>query len=558
MIKISFNECDKNFSQAKDEITNLFTEIHSKMNSLMNPNDKIRITFFHDDFKEPIEYEFMSKDTLNKTNSQSKFESVIQSYREIKLNLNDSLKALIVVAHTPSGSGRPSSKISYLFRNQQDYLSSRKYIIPIENNDNFCAARAVLIAVEYSKIDNNKNKEHNANMSKHKVNNSQALKKLIKKCKFKNKPMGIEEFKKLEVYLKDYQITVINEDGKRDNKKPIFVGTPNKYNIYLSYTGSHYNVINNIKAFYNKSYYCHDCKIPYQNRNDHFCSKSCIYCNRIDCLKDFLSKNFCDYCKKKCNNQKCLQLHEYNNCKKVLNCDVCNFKKTKKHTCFDKKFCNNCNNIVDINHKCFILTEGEKIQKEKKFAGYIFFDYEAFQENNVHIANLVIADKTCFDCLEEKKCKNNCKIYIFYSNKDFCDWLFSEANQYFTAIAHNMQGYDGIFIMKYYKENHNSLDLQPEVLMNGTKVLTIKFRNVRIIDSYSFLPMPLSKFTKTFDLKEYKKGFFPHLFNSRENQNYIGKIPDKTFFGCEYFDLSKQNEFDIWHESASSIIFKKS
>jgi hypothetical protein len=108
-----------------------------------------------------------------------------------------------------------------------------------------------------------------------------------------------------------------------------------------------------------------------------------------------------------------------------------------------------------------------------------------------------------------------------------------------------MKGYDGVFIMKYYKEHHNSLDLPPVVLMNGTKLLMIKFRNVRIIDSFSFIPMALSKFTKTFDLKEFKKGYFPHLFNSRQNQNYIGRIPDKSFFGYEYFDKSKRKDFMV-------------
>ena len=555
MIEINFNQSNKTFSEAKEDITNMFIEIHSKMNSLMKNNDKVRITFFHDEFREPIGYEFMNKETLNKTSLQSKFESVVQSYREVKLNRNNALKAIIVIAHTPAGSGRLSSKSAYLFKSQQEYLSSRKYIIPVENNDNFCAARAVLIAIEYLKINNNKNKELNAEISINKVNRSNKLNRMIKKCKFKNRPMGIEEFKKMEVYLIDYQITVINEDGKRDNKKPIFVGMPNKFHIYLSYTGSHYNVINNIKAFYNLAYYCHDCKVAYQKRTEHICYKSCVYCYRLGCEKDIYSKSYCSYCKIKCNNDKCLRLHEYKTCKEIAICKVCNCKKTKKHTCFDQKYCTFCHNVVDIEHKCFILTEEERCKKDKKFAGYIFFDYEAFQENNVHIANLVIAEKICSHCLDEKVCKSNCRQFEFNSSEDFCEWLFSKSNENFTAIAHNMKGYDGVFIMKFYKENHNSLDIPPEVIMNGSKLLYILFRNVRIIDSYSFIPMALSKFTKTFDLVEHKKGFFPHLFNSRSNQNYIGNIPDKRFFGCQYFDEKKLKEFDIWYEKSLNNIY---
>ena len=361
MIEINFNHSNKTFSEAKNDITQMFTEIHTKMDSLMKSNDKIRITFFHDELQEPIGYEFMSKQTLNRTSLQSKFESVIQSYKEVKLNSNNSLRAVIVIAHTPTGTGRPTSNCAYFYNNQQDFLSSRKYIIPVFNDDNFCAARAVLIAIEYQRIKVKLNKKIKAEISINKINKSNKLKRLIKKCKFADKPFGLEEFKKMEVYLKDYQITIINEDGKRDNRKPIYIGRANKFYIYLSYTGSHYNVINNIKAFYNTNYYCHDCKKPYKNRTDHVCYKSCYYCRRIGCLIDLSSKNYCSFCNRKCNNEKCLQLHMYSTCIKVSKCKTCHFNLTKNHTCYNQKYCYNCKKIVDIDHKCYILTEDQKV-----------------------------------------------------------------------------------------------------------------------------------------------------------------------------------------------------
>ena len=52
-----------------------------------------------------------------------------------------------------------------------------------------------------------------------------------------------------------------------------------------------------------------------------------------------------------------------------------------------------------------------------------------------------------------------------------------------------------------------SLDKTPDVLMNGSKILSLKFRKIKIIDSLSFLPMPLDKFSKTFDIKELKDSF---------------------------------------------------
>ena len=57
------------------------------------------------------------------------------------------------------------------------------------------------------------------------------------------------------------------------------------------------------------------------------------------------------------------------------------------------------------------------------------------------------------------------------------------------------------------------------------------------------------KFSKSFSLNKLKKGFSPHLFNKPENQNYIGAIPDKKFFGLNYFSESKKIKFEKWYDN---------
>lgn len=51
-----------------------------------------------------------------------------------------------------------------------------------------------------------------------------------------------------------------------------------------------------------------------------------------------------------------------------------------------------------------------------------------------------------------------------------------------------------------------------------------------MIDSLSFIAMPLASFPKTFGLKELKKGYFPHLFNRPENYEYVGPVPAKDYY----------------------------
>ena len=83
-------------------------------------------------------------------------------------------------------------------------------------------------------------------------------------------------------------------------------------------------------------------------------------------------------------------------------------------------------------------------------------------------------------------------------------------------------------LMEFIIKNILPTDNVPEILLNGSKLLVIKFMGIKIIDSINFIPMALSKMPKTFGLNELKKGFFPHFFNTPKNQSFIGSYPDQS------------------------------
>ena len=198
----------------------------------------------------------------------------------------------------------------------------------------------------------------------------------------------------------------------------------------------------------------------------------------------------------------------------------------------------------------------KKSIKENCTKGYIWFDYESFQENGIHVANLIISDRRCMKCIENHKCTDSlCGIKMFETNDDFCIWLFDDYNKNFTALAHNAQGFDGIFLMKYIIKTMTSNDPMPNIIMKGTKLLTLSYRDVKLLDSFCFIPMALEKFSKTFGLNELKKGFFPHLFNKPENQHYIGSIPHRSYFAPEFFNDSKRIEFENWYVVQSNYLY---
>ena len=109
--------------------------------------------------------------------------------------------------------------------------------------------------------------------------------------------------------------------------------------------------------------------------------------------------------------------------------------------------------------------------------------------------------------------------------------------------------------MNYIIQNIRPKDSQPEVIANGTKLMMINFRNVRIIDSHTFIPIALSQFSSAFGIDEHKKGFFPHLFNTLANQSYVGAYPDRSFYTPQFFSSKKLEEFNTWYDRVKDQTF---
>ena len=54
---------------------------------------------------------------------------------------------------------------------------------------------------------------------------------------------------------------------------------------------------------------------------------------------------------------------------------------------------------------------------------------------------------------------------------------------------------------------------------------------IKIIYSLNFLPMKLSELPQAFGLKEIKKGWFPHFFNTWDNQVYVRPYLAPKYYG---------------------------
>ena len=505
----------------------------------MDKKDQVRFVLRSDQLDTPISLPFLPVEQLTTERVFSQIERVIQSNQDFRLN--DTVTIDIIHVETPQGSGKSNLKRTTL--NVREYLKKKGSIITINNDDNLCLARALVVAV--AKIENDPKYRQIKQSNKH-----VQLERALQLHQAANVPMGscgMEEVKLFQQYLANYQIIVVSADH---NDSIIYPpeppGTDEKQAINLYYHNNHFDVITSIPGFLNRSYFCHRCHKSYSNTADHLCSTMCKSCRAFGCVLEG-DGIVCNECDRLFKNQTCYDHHKEpingggrSVCEVVRKCEKCgkamDVRKIKDgHICGKK--CRTCGVILnnnDTEHQCFIQQLEQ--EEESSYNHLLFFDFESTQEHGIHCPNLCVVHD------EERE------VGLFQGEdtvKKFCEWLLTPQHQDCIVVAHNFQGYDGYFITKYLIENA----IHYEIIYRGAKSLsmTIPMFNIKFIDSLNFIPMSLAKFPKTFGQDELCKGYFPHLFNKEGNQNYVGPIPCQNDYGVNFKKPTERKAFIAWH-----------
>jgi hypothetical protein len=69
-----------------------------------------------------------------------------------------------------------------------------------------------------------------------------------------------------------------------------------------------------------------------------------------------------------------------------------------------------------------------------------------------------------------------------------------------------------------------------------------------------FLPFLSGKLSGAFGLTA-SISWYPNYFNSTENLNYVGKNPDRKYYGVEEMSVGERTEFLAWYETQKSAVF---
>jgi hypothetical protein len=560
----------ENFFEANNLVDSFFQEIYDENIRDINQNYFVQYVLDHDSFKNPIRSFYMRRKDFNSHSiMQNEFESVMQSRKKSEeFQTNNRFRVIFNIIENKQIQGG-SSKTKKICKEKKEILNQRDFInnskvVKIINSDNFCLLRAILVGKAFA------DKEKNANLLTKRNNRklNHRVKEYVSKLQLPDRHLNLGDLRIIELYLKEYQITlyssiadgseIIYPQSKRPNRNA------SKF-INISYEDNHFNTITSMTAYLNTSYFCEYCKVKYQNLGSHNCESVCKCCLRLNYVcKDIPEEKKdlaeCKDCFLKPKNSYCKYLHESSHCLALKLCKICGYKKSKSHphVCGeDNKWCPNCRDSVDFEHRCYIKKALDN-ENNKKFNGFIWYDIEAFvNDDGFHEANLVMAKRRCLKCLE-----NNSKIcfdcdpkYEFETMELFVNWVLLEKNKHFIFISHNGKNYDHYFVMRYLQKSKTIRDSNVSAITNGRKIMSFEFRKRIFKDSSLFIAKPLESFSKTFNLNDCKKGWFPHDFNRKSNFHYVGKFPGKEYFKSEFFNITKKEEFNIWYDTVKDQVF---
>ena len=514
----------------------IFEHLLNDVTGDMDEKDQVHFVLRSEQLDTPISMPFMPVAQLTPERVFSQIERVIQSNRDFRLN--DTVTVDIIHVQAPQGSGR--SKRDVL--NIKDFLHKKKSIITIQNNDNLCLARTLVVAI--AKIE--KDPGYKDMMKPGRRTQEKKARELHEAANVPLGPCGIPEVELFQKYLTNYQINIVS--GIHDNSI-IYPPKPSTSNsvtpIYLYLHANHYDIITSMPGFLSDQYFCHKCRRSYSHKLGHLCPGMCKSCRSYNCVvNDPLE---CNECNRWFKSKACYDRHKEpvdggrSVCQGIKKCGKCGKSvevrklNSKSHICGKK--CSTCSLVLNekSEHQCYIQKTEQA--EESQYSELLFFDLECKQEHGIHEANLCIVHNEAG------------REWIFQGSdtvKKFCEWLLTKEHQGCIVVAHNFQGYDGYFIQNFLNKNA----IKYEVILRGAKILsmTIPMFNMKFIDSLNFIPMSLAKFPKTFGKTELCKGYFPHLFNKEENQNYVGPIPPVAYYAHNTMKPEARETFLAWHK----------
>ncbi|KAK4882043.1 hypothetical protein RN001_005362 [Aquatica leii] len=551
-------------------LENAINEILGHLLRDADPSDRVGMTLRNDNYPEkPIGISFRRVDQLNAKVVMATLEKILQS--NANFFSNDALRLHMDRVSLPVGFGASRDRMTGV--SYEEFCRRKRGILVVENDDTLCLARALVLAIAWKAKDP-------LLYSLQLAGNLQTKQRAEDLCRAAevnlNNGGNREHIQQFQDHLVDYTVVVYNNrlgtsvyyEGPRSSDRTVL-------NLILE--NNHYNVITNVCSAFSTMYFCDLCRARTNNKRAHKnCKYICPACHSSPPCNMVEETVVCTSCHRDFRGQDCYEEHKKSLCIQLKRCQTCFSSfwvdKRKPHIC-GYKHCASCKIDKPIRHHCFMTKK--PVNKKKMDANFVFvfYDFECRQDTPLegatnmflHIPTLCVAQQVCKSCITIQNISEDCRNcgrrqHIFKKDPvgeflDFVANLRKRCKGYIVTLAHNMKGYDGTFILKTLLSRRTTWN--PKIIATGTKLMSINCDgNIKFIDSINYMPMPLAKLPKTFGFSG-SKGFFPHFFNTAENQDYVGPLPSKEFYGYDEMTDSTRDEFISWYEEQvnNNVVF---
>ena len=571
---IKLKEIKKDPHSAVKSVFDKLLEVEMKE---IDQHAKVGIVLSNDTYPKPLFISLRERSQITTEVILGQVEKVIQSNE--KFFLNEPLQVKITQISLPEGQKR--NKNLYLVPFDVFCKKQSKSIVTINNsNDNLCLARAIVVGMTHEKYKAGEisYNEYRA-VSRADRENAQknAALELCQKAGIEdinNFKGTLEDVQRFQNILPDHEITVFCGSDIKGRTILYRGNTGKNRHIDLILGNNHYNAIINLKGAFGHHYYCRNCFVGYDHLNAHRCKNACLKCRSpVACKPEQGIKIKCTGCNFYFNNTSCFENHKKPKLEfKKSVCDVTKFcyeceqaytlnKKKTVHKC-GYHLCLNCQKYVAYNHKCYVQNLPKRNENSKDL--YVFFDFEARIDCEEHVPNFCVIQHQCFNCFERDDIKEDCQTcgkreHVIKKEGDalieeFMNIIIQKSTAFdkIYALAHNGGGYDFQFIVKHMIREKG---WTPEIVHNGSKIMSMKYKNLHFKDTLNFFNTRLASLPKMIDIPEAVKGYFPHYFNRPENYDYIGPIPETHYYGPDEMEFSAREKFLKWHHDQKDKVF---
>ncbi|XP_060550634.1 uncharacterized protein LOC117657823 [Pantherophis guttatus] len=522
----------QSFTLAIDVIHNEIQNLLNRISRDISPNDFVQLRLDAEELSRPLFSVRRHLEELDADEFLSYVESLLQSNVEILWRNSLELTVTIVKNHEGGGLRKLGTVLFSKILEKK-----RQHLIDFNVEGVFlCFAGSLLSLLD---------------------NEMSSKQEIITRATDLHNTLGIStshriDFSQIHLFEDHFGITIkivfYHEGGWR-----FFVtgGTLEVRVVFMLLHDSHYYGIKNIKGFMGVRYFCILCHTAYHHKFRHDCQYFCRACTGSECREVAGGRVRCRICKLLCRSNACLERHEQLavegkiGCEDNVFCSKCGIYVPAPHVECKKTKCGQCGAKVDslTGHLCYL----KRLFKPVVGYMYIVYDFECCQETGAHIPNYVYA----MDMLDD----GDVRKWEWYGDKCLEEFVKTFVQPKFkgvTFIAHNSKSYDGYLVLRQLIREK----VKVQLLTQGGKLLciTLPHFHIRFIDSLSFLPMKLSKLPKAMGFQG-SKGYFPHLFNTAENQDYVGTLPDIKYYSPDTMMPGEKEEFEKWHAANKGTTF---